>query len=88
MDTLEFSFANEEGELFNGNYSIALPREVKEIPCPALVPIMMVSMIGGLTGLSDFQRTMKLAPDPPALSDSLTTYRVEARGPKTTGAWI
>lgn len=49
---------------------ITCPRETKEIPCPLWVPIITPSMMGGFTGWTDCQMTIKLAPDPPALSSS------------------
>lgn len=55
-----------------------LARDVKEMPCWVWAPIMIVSMRGGDTGLSDDHSTMKLAPDPPDVSDSRTTKRVAA----------
>ena len=36
-----------------------------------MVPIIMLSTMGALTLTSDFHFTIKLAPDPPLLSDSL-----------------
>ena len=64
---------------------IARPREVKEIPCEDCVPIIIDSTIGGLTNLSDFHSTMKLAPEPPAVSFSATTYRIDSKGFRVTG---
>jgi len=53
--------------------AIAWPLELKEIPNADRVLIITASIKGGLTGRSDRQDTMKLAPDPPTLSDSFTT---------------
>ena len=64
---------------------MTLPRDVNEIPCWRCAPIMTDSMMGGFTFCFDFHWTMKLAPEPPVLSDSLTTYRVDAIGFKPTG---
>jgi hypothetical protein len=52
------------------NYLVMIvrPREVKETPCLLCVPIIIDSTMGGLTNLSDFHSTIKLAPDPPVLS--------------------
>ena len=50
------------------------------------VPIMTVSTMGGFTGRSDFHTTMKLAPDPPLLSFSGMTNRIDSRGLRTVGA--
>ena len=47
---------------------ISRPREVKDIPWVDCVPIIIDSMIGRLTGLSECHSTIKLAPDPPLLS--------------------
>jgi hypothetical protein len=44
---------------------MALPREVKDMPWLDWAPIMIDSMIGGLTSVADSHFTMKLAPDPP-----------------------
>jgi len=52
---------------------ITRPRDVKETPCCVRVLIMTDSTMGGFTGRSDVQETMKLAPDPPLLSRSGTT---------------
>ena len=54
------------------------------MPCWLRVPIMIDSMMGGVTGTADFQVTSRLAPVPPVASDSGMTKRVVARG----GRWI
>ena len=64
---------------------IATPREVKEMPCWPDAPIITPSRIGSLTEASAFQRTRKLAPEPPAVSEVLTINRVDPRGPRVTG---
>ncbi len=65
--------------------STTCPRDTKEIPCWLRVPAATLSISGAHTGSSDTQRTRKLAPEPPALSDSAITNRVAASGPRTVG---
>lgn len=54
------------------------PLDVKEIPRCICEPIMIASMMGGLTSLSAAHRTMKFAPEPPALSEAFTKYLMDA----------
>ena len=57
LDTLNYSEAK-----------ISRPREVKETPWLDCVLIIIDSMMGRLTGLSECHSTIKLAPEPPLLS--------------------
>jgi hypothetical protein len=66
---------------------IARPRDEKEIPRDDMALMLMVSMIGTLTGFSDPHWTKKLAPDPPLRSDCLITYRTVDMGPSDNGSF-
>ena len=56
------------GTLDYSESKISRPREVKDTPWVDCVPIIIDSMMGRLTGLSECHSTIKLAPDPPLLS--------------------